>query len=124
MLFLSGAIQTEVQMRTTAMETQEQPQKPRTKMKLKSYRTDVLVSKLRGEDIEILNYFQMRQCMVVWIWCRSQSALELIKKLYEWNQLKDALFETMPSSPSMVINIDGNQFKKTVGKFLRTQLMT
>ena len=92
----------------------------RNRTKPWSHQTDKLISQLREEDIEILNSQLDRQTVVVWIWCRSQAALEHIQSLYESNQLRDILFglENIQPSISMVINIDGNQFKKTVGKFL------
>ena len=62
--------------------------------------------------------------MVVWIWCRSQAALENIRKLNESNKLGNVLVGSayMPTSglaKSTVISIDQHQLKKTVGKFLK-----
>ena len=83
-----------------------------------SHEADKLISQLKEEGIEILNSHLNRQTVVVWIWCHSQAALEHIQSLYESNQLRDVFFENIQPSISKVINIDGNQFKKTIGKFL------
>src|SRR5688572_23773811 len=92
----------------------------RNRTKPWSHQTDKLISQLRVKDIDILNAQLDRQTVVVWIWCRSQAALEHIQSLYESNQLRDILFGLANIQPyiSMMINIDENQFKKTVGKFL------
>ena len=93
------------------METQ---QKLEDRTKPWSHQTD----KLREEGIEILNSHLDKQTVVVWIWCHSQAALGHIQRLYESNQLRDVFFEYIQPSISKVINIDVNQFKKTIGKFL------
>jgi hypothetical protein len=90
----------------------------RDRTKPRSHQTDKLISQLREEGIEILNPQLDRQTVVVWIWCHSQAAFEHIQKLYESNQLRDVLFENIQPCILKVINIDGNQFKKTIGKFL------
>ena len=106
---------------TTSMETQLLHQKIedlRNKMKPRSHQIDKLIVQLREEGLEILNSRQKKQTVVVWIWCRTQAALEYIQKLYESNQLRDIFCRLIRTSISMVINIDGTQFKKTAGKFL------
>ena len=124
-VLLLVVIKIEVQNRgakcTTSMETQLLHQKIedlRNRTKPRSHQTDKLISQLREEGIEILNSQLDRQTVVVWIWCHSQAALEHIQRLYESNQLRDVFFENIQPSTSKVINIDRNQFKKTVGKFL------
>lgn len=129
--FLLVVIKVEAQKRgggfTTFMETKLFHQKIedlRNRTKPRSHQTDKLISQLKDEGIDILNSQLDRQTMVVWIWCQSQSALENIQKLYEWNQLTDVLFRLADTQPSItetiqstVINIDSNEFKKSVGKF-------
>src|SRR6218665_1256479 len=92
----------------------------RNRVNPNSNETDELNSKLTEDGTEILTSQQKRQTMIIWIWCRSQTAVQHIQELYESNQLKDVLFENSPTqlSTSKAINIDRNQFKKTVGKFL------
>lgn len=87
--------------------------------------TDEAISRLKEKGIEILNAQLDRETLVVWIWCRSQAALEYIQKLYESNQLNKVFMHvanisksTSEITESMGINIDSNQFRKTVGKFL------
>src|SRR6218665_2980698 len=94
----------------------------RDRTKPRSHETDKLIVQLRDEGIEILNSQLDGQTVVVWIWCHSQTAIENLQRLYESNQLRDKYFENIQSSTSKVINIDSNQFKKTVGKLLRKQL--
>jgi len=72
---------------------------------------------MREEGIEILSSQLDGQTVVVWIWCHSQTAIENLKRLYESNQLRDKYFENIQPSASRFMNIDTNQFKKTVGKF-------
>jgi len=84
---------------------------------------------MKDEGIEILNSQLNRNTVVVWIWCRSQTALEIIQTQYESNHLKDVLFgaasiqlhadgiRTSAFVQSTLMNIDSNQFKKTVGKY-------
>src|SRR6218665_910417 len=89
---------------------------------LRSHKTDELISQLKDEGIEILNSELDRNTVVVWIWCRSQAALANCQRVYESNQLRDVLFgvpNTFITDQSKVINIDQNQFKKTIGKFLK-----
>src|SRR5688572_21268187 len=90
-----------------------------------SQRNDKLINELRDGGIEIINSQLERKNVVVWIWCRSQTALENIQNLHVSNRLSDILFDVanIRSSPSeiiqsKVISIDSNEFKKTVGKFL------
>src|SRR5688572_18985317 len=87
----------------------------RNRTKPWSQQTDKLTSKLTVGGMEILNSQLDRQTVIVWIWCRLQAALEEPQRLYESNQLRDVLFENI--QPSKMIDIDRNQFKKTVGKF-------
>jgi len=90
---------------------------------------------MKDDGIEILNSQLDKHAVVVWIWCRSQVALKIIQRLYESNQLKDVLFGAAYIPPpvedglirtseiiqSKLINIDRNQFKKTVGKYQWTR---
>src|SRR6218665_203264 len=89
----------------------------RDKTKPRSKQTDKLIAELMEAGIEILSSQLDRQTVDVWIWCRTQTALKHIQKLYKSNQLRDLFFEITNRSISMLINIDKNQFKKTVGKF-------
>src|SRR5688572_19464173 len=57
----------------------------RNRNKPRSAEADKLISQLREEGVEILNSQLDRQTVVVWIWCRSQAALEYIQELYESN---------------------------------------
>lgn len=72
------------------------------------------------EDIQSLGAQLERQTMVLWIWCRLQDALERLHKIWESNRLA-GLANIQPSisesNQRKVIIIDGNQFKKEVGKF-------
>ena len=77
---------------------------------------------MKYDGIEILNSQLGRQTVIVWIWCRSQEALENVQKSYATNKLMDVLFENIAPSISKVINIDRNQFEKTIGKFTLTLL--
>src|SRR6218665_886134 len=89
----------------------------RNRMDLKSHETKECVSQLLDKGIEILNSQKRRQTVVVWIWCPTQEALEHIQNLYESNQMREVFFERIPSSISILIRIERNQFKKTTGKF-------
>jgi len=91
----------------------------RDKTKPRTRQTDLLIVQLREEGIEILSSQLERHTVVAWIWCRTQTALEHTQELYESNMLREIFFEIIRPSDSIVINIDTNQFKKTVGKFLR-----
>ena len=124
-LFALGVIKIQVQTRgancTTSIETQllhKEIEALRSRTKPRSHQTDKLISQLKDEGIEILNSQLDRQTVVVWIWCHSQSALENIQRLYESNQLRDVFFENIQPKTSKMINIDRNQFQKTVGKLL------
>ena len=88
-----------------------------TRTKPISNPTDKLIYQMREEDIEILDSQQKRQVVVVWIWCRSQAALEHIQTLYESNQLRRLFVDIIQPSTSTGIKIDRKQFKKAVGKF-------
>src|SRR6218665_1308243 len=85
---------------------------------LKSHETNKSVRLLRNKDIEILNSQRNRWTVVVWIWCRTQAALEHIQSLYESNRMREVFFDKIQPSTSMVLNIERNQFKKNAGKFL------
>src|SRR6218665_3277694 len=87
----------------------------RNRAKPRSHKTDKLIVQLRDEGIEILSSQMDGQIVVAWIWCHSQTAIENIQRLYESNQLRDYYFENIHPSTSKVINIDRNEFKKTVG---------
>ena len=95
------------------------------KTKPRLHQTDILISQLKDKGIEILNCQLDRHTVVVWIWCRSQAAIEYIQKLYESNELTDILsgIANIRHSASEVIqsieiNIDRNLFKKRVGKLI------
>src|SRR6218665_2494604 len=88
----------------------------RNRITLKSHTTNKCVSQLMIESVEILNSQQKRQTVVVWIWCRTQEALEHIQNLYDSNQMKEVFFDHIQPSISMVLRIKRNQFKKTAGK--------
>src|SRR6218665_661841 len=80
----------------------------------RSHKTDELISQLKDEGIEILNYQLDRhtRALVVWIWCRSQAAIANCQRLYESNQLRDVLFRvanTFLTDQLKLINIDRNQ---------------
>ena len=62
------------------------------KTKPLSHQTNERINQMKDEDIEILSAQLRRQTVVVWIWCRSQAALEIIQTQYESNQLKCVLF--------------------------------
>jgi len=94
----------------------------RDRTKPRSHETDKLLVQLREEGLDILSSQLNGQSVVVWIWCHSQKAIENLQNLHESNQLRDECFENIQPSVSKDINIDSNQFKKTVGKFLRKHL--
>src|SRR6218665_3721550 len=106
---------------TSSMETQKLLHQAiedlRDRTKPRSHLTDKLISQLNYDGIEILNSQQKRRTVVVWILCRSQTALDNFQKLYESNQLRDVFFEHLQPIFPKVINIDCNELKKTVGKF-------
>ena|SRR6218665_710856 len=90
-----------------------------------SHQTYGPISRLKKSGIEILNSQVDRKTVVVWIWCNSLAAFETVQKLYKSNQLREVLqglAHIQPSTSeivnSIVVNIDSNQFKKSVGKFL------
>ena len=87
----------------------------RTDQRLRS--TDEIISRLKSEGIEIIKSRKKRQTVVVWIWCRSQTAIEHIQKLHELNHLQYAFFENSQRSIQTTMNIDRIQFKKTAGKY-------
>ena len=106
---------------SASMESQllhQQIEDLRNRTKPRSHETDELISQLKKEGIEFLNSQLDRQTVVVWIWCHLQAAIEHIQRLYESNQLRDEFFENIQPPISKIINIDENQFKKTIGKFL------
>lgn len=91
-----------------------------------SRQTQKLISQLKDDGIEILDSQLERQTVVVWIWCQSQAALTNFQEMYETNQMRDVFFGALDIQPynsviiqSKVISIDNNQFKKTLGMFLR-----
>ena|SRR6218665_567767 len=112
---------------TTSKETQllihQNIKDRRNTIKPCSHSSDKLISQLNDEGIEILNSQLDRHTLVVWIWCRSQTALHYIQGLYESNQLKKVLYgvadiqTSTEIEQSNVIIIENNQFKKTIGKF-------
>lgn len=92
----------------------------RNRSKQRSHETDKLISELKNEGIEILNSQLDRQTVTDWIWCHS---LDNVQKQYESNKLRDILLRLAnigsPASKiiqSKMMNIDGNQFKKTGSK--------
>src|SRR6218665_3420362 len=137
MLLLVGVINVNVQnshgtICTTSTETQlllhQNIEDRRHRNKPCSLQSDKLISQLNGEGIEILNSQLERETVVVWIWCRSQTARRYIQKLYESNQLRYVLYgvadiQTLTEiEQSNVITIEDNQFKKTIGKFFQVNL--
>src|SRR6218665_1018749 len=85
---------------------------------LKSHETNKSVRLIMNNDIEILNSQRNRQTVDVWIWCRTQAALEHIHNLYQSNRMREVFFDEIQPSTSMVLKIERNQFKKNAGKFL------
>jgi len=92
--------------------------------KSRSREIDKFINQLRAEGIQILNSQLDGQNVIVWIWCRSQPALEYIERFYKSNQLTNVLFgvTSIPSFSSEVdqltmVSIESKEFKKTVGKF-------
>ena len=123
----------DVQNCTTSKETQllihQNIEDRRNRNKPWPHSTEQLISQLNDECIEILNSQQDRQTVIVWIWCRSQTALEYIQSLYDRNRIKEVLYGvaniqtlTLEIGQSNVISIEDNQFKKAVGKFFRLNL--
>lgn len=53
----------------------------RSKTKPRSHQTDILVTQLAEEGIEIVNSHLNRQTVVVWILCHSKRALETVVTL-------------------------------------------
>ena len=90
----------------------------KSKKKSRSKEADKCIAQLREEGVEILNSQLEGQTVVVWIWCRTQAALENCQKLHETNRLRATFFENILQSVSKVIHIDRSQFKKILGKFL------
>src|SRR6218665_1153511 len=94
----------------------------RNRIKPCSLQSDKLISQLNDEGIEILNSQLERETVVIWIWCRSQTALHNIQRLFESNQLRKVLYGVadIPISTPEVeqpnVIIENNQFKKTIGK--------
>ena len=84
----------------------------RNTINLMSHEANKSVRLLSNKDIEILNSQPNRQTVDVWIWCRTQSALEYIQNLYESNRMREVFFDQIQPSTSMVLNIKRNQFKK------------
>jgi len=132
MLLLVGVMKVDVQNNhgencTTSKEKQlllhQNIEDRRHRNKPCSLQSDKLISQLNDEGIEILNSQLERETVVVWIWCRSQTALHYIQRLYESNQLRKVLYgvadihtSTPENEQSSVISIENNQFKKTIGK--------
>lgn len=90
-----------------------------------SHETGKLISQLNDAGVEILSSQLGRRTVVVWVWCRSQSALEHFRKKFKSSQLSDVLFDLAVVRPSnseiiqsIVFSIDQHQFEKTVGEFL------
>src|SRR6218665_3102344 len=97
---------------TTSMETQllhQNMEDLRNGIKSRSHQTDKLVVQLREEGIEMLSSQLDKQKLVVWIWCRTQAALQHILKLYDSKQLKGVFLKNIQPSISKVINIDMKQ---------------
>lgn len=124
LLLLSGVIKIEVHTRgakyTASIEAQrlhQQIEDLQNRNKPRSHQTDRLIAQLREEGVEILSSQLDGETVVVWVWCRSQAAFENIRRLFESNHLRDVFFETIQPSISKMINIDWNEFKKSIGKF-------
>src|SRR6218665_1390114 len=138
MLLLVGVMKVDVQNNhgencTTSKEKQlllhQNIEDRRNRNKPCSLQSDKLISQLNEEGIEILNSQLERETVVIWIWCRSQTALHCIQRLYESNQLREVLYgvANIPTSThdlgqSNVIIIEENRFKKTISKFFQVNL--
>lgn len=94
------------------------------KHKPSSHQTDAL----RNYDIEVLNAAQNRQINDLWIWCKSPKGLENLRELYENKELINVLigstylWSTAEVLKSAAIRICSDQFKKKVGRFLKSKL--
>lgn len=79
-----------------------------------------LISQLKDDDIEILNSLPDRRQTVVWIWCQSQKAFDMIQKLNESNDLLEIFIglTTDITKPSAVC-MCRDQFKKCIGKYMQ-----
>src|SRR6218665_523755 len=123
MILLIGVIKIEVKIRNPQFPTStelfhQNVEDLRNRKKPRSRETDKCIVELRDKGVKILNSQLDKETAVVWIWCRTQAGLENIMKLYKSNKLRDVYFENIQPSTSKMINIDRNQFRKTVGKFL------
>ena len=120
-VLLLGVIKIGVQTRDTSpMETQllyEKNEYLRNRAVIGSHQTNKLISQLKDEGIEVISVELETETVIVWIWCRTQADLANCQRMYESNQLRDTLFESIQPFISKEITIDGNQFKKTIGKF-------
>lgn len=90
-----------------------------------SFQSGQVLNQLRNEGLEIINSQLYGRSAVMWIWCQSPAALQHMQRLYESNQLRDVLFDTGDIQSSIsenhrlnLINIDSNEFRRSVGKLL------
>lgn len=93
-----------------------------TRTKAWSHETNKLASQLKKEGVEITDSKLGIENVVISIWCLSQAALENIQTMYESSHLKSVFLgiaSNGPSNsdniPSKLINIESDQFKRTVG---------
>lgn len=95
-----------------------------------SPKTYKLVTQLKKKGLEILNSQMDGQTVVVWIWCRSQVALQNMQRIYESNQLTEIFLgltniraPDCEVSKLKLVNIYRTQLRKHVGKFLLNMLI-
>ena len=78
------------------------------------------IRKLKESDIKILRSTDDRET-VVWFWCKSERALEELKKLKESHVLQDVFCRLLKQNPATVksqdVNLDSDQYNRNVGKF-------
>lgn len=105
---------------TTSMQTQrlhETIESLLSRIKPRSHETDKLISQLKDDGIEIINSQQDKDALLVWIWCRSQAAIEKAKS----NELAGVFFgleNIRTSASSNAIRLENIQLQKTIGKYM------
>ena len=93
------------------------------KAKLRSNTKKRAINQLIDNDISIFHSHMDRQA-VLYFWCKSQTGHENLRKLHESKSIVDVicdLTKNASSAPepigSRMINVDIDQYKKTIGKF-------
>ena len=98
------------------------------KTKLRSDIKERAINQLSDIDIEILHSHMDRQAVlelqaVLYIWCKSQMGYDRIRKLSESKSIVDVtgnltknISPTIEPTRSRMIDVDIDQFKKTIGK--------